>query len=371
MNILYISKLDKNTWRGPAKSVPSQILAQKNYDNVFWFNMTNKTHKKWREYAFYHDFNDYSKLSLNKLPKPFDYPDLVIFEGVYEYPFLKLIYDLWKSEIPYIVVPRSALTKEAQQKKQIKKFIANQLFFNQFIKKAIAIHYLTENELEQSTLKWNKNYFIVPNGIDKKHLYRNFNNDCKESIKGIFIGRIDTYQKGLDLLLNVCEKIKENLREHNCQIELYGPDYDNSKKHLQLFIEEKKIQDIISLHNGVFEREKEGIQLEADFFIMTSRFEGHPMGLIEALSYGLPCLVTTGTNMKKEVLEFDAGWGAENSIQSIEDQFLILLSEKDKFSQKGKNAKRLADNYDWDIVAYKTKKEYERIIKGLILRRRE
>lgn len=41
------------------------------------------------------------------------------------------------------------------------------------------------------------------------------------------------------------------------------------------------------------------------------------MGLIEALSYGLPSVVTRGSNMLKEIKEADAGWVAEIDAISI------------------------------------------------------
>ena len=48
--------------------------------------------------------------------------------------------------------------------------------------------------------------------------------------------------------------------------------------------------EVVKLNREIDEEEKRQILLDTDVFIQTSRFEGMPMGILEALSYGLPCL---------------------------------------------------------------------------------
>ncbi|MDG5789303.1 glycosyltransferase [Evansella sp. AB-P1] len=361
MNILYISKLAGHKWQGPNQSVPNQIGAQSRYDNVFWYNLNYVLKNEWLEKSNCYNLNDYPELKISKLPPPFNKPDLVIFEGVYEYPFCKLIFEIWKRKLPYIIIPRSALTVQARNKKKLKKIIGNSLFFNKFIRKAKAIQYLTQDEYINSGSSWNKKAFIIPNGVDTKKNVKQVNKS--EKLIGVFIGRIDTYQKGLDLLIDACSKLRVELLRSNCVINLYGPDRYNSKDGLNSKLKENNLEELISIHDAVFDGEKEKILLEADFFIMTSRFEGHPMGLIEALSYGLPCLVTDGTNMAKEIKESDAGWIAEISVESITLEFKKLLNNIDTLQDKGKNAITLSRLYDWDTIAELSSQKYLELIK--------
>ena len=51
--------------------------------------------------------------------------------------------------------------------------------------------------------------------------------------------------------------------------------------------------------------------MNSDMFILTSRHEGFPMSILEALSYGLPVLITKGTNMTDLVHKASAGWTCE------------------------------------------------------------
>ena len=100
---------------------------------------------------------------------------------------------------------------------------------------------------------------------------------------------------------------------------------------------------------------------DIDVFIMTSRFEGMPMGLIEALSYGIPCLVTKGTNLADEVRSADAGWIAENSVLSIKDALRTIIFTRN-FTEKGKNALSLSKTYSWNEIAKQSSSFYKKII---------
>ena len=71
--------------------------------------------------------------------------------------------ELNRLNIPYIIIPRGSLTTSAQSIKPIKKKIGNILCFNSFVKKSVAIQYLTLDEYKTSGDIWNKKSLIIPN----------------------------------------------------------------------------------------------------------------------------------------------------------------------------------------------------------------
>lgn len=360
MNILYVTYLFGKKWTGPNYSVPSQIYAQSKYDNVFWYNANNLFKEEKKGKIKCNDIDDYSNLNINEFPKPFNNPDLVVFEGLYFYPFCKIAKECSRRKIPYIIIPRSSLTNFAQKSKLIKKKVGNFFFFNRFIKNAAAIQYLTIKEFIDSGDKWNKRHIIIPNGIEPKHKVKQFNQ--VNSLKGVFIGRPDIYQKGIDILLEACAYLKDDLLNNGCTIQIYGPEIANNKRKIQNMIDENGLSQIVIQKNGIFDGEKEEVLLNSDFFILTSRFEGHPMGLIEALSYGLPCLVTEGTNMANEIEVADAGWTSEISVNSLVNTFKSLLSESGRFTEKGQNALGLSQKYNWDTLAKVSHDKYQELL---------
>lgn len=350
---------------GPYWSIPNQVHAQSKLDNVMWYNLQAVEDNYWKEKANYKSLLDFPSGIISNLPYPFNKPDIIVCEEFYVYGY-QFIKQLSRLNIPYVIVPRGSMTINAQYKHRWKKILGNVLMFNSFSKKAVAIQYLTEDEKINSGNKWNYTSCVIPNGVDfsssKQGIVHNYDN-IGNIIRGVCIGRISIYHKGLDLLVEACMQIGRFLRKHHVQIEIYGPNRENEKDKLRNLIKEKDVSDIFFVQDSpIFGEEKESKLLNSDFFLLTSRLEGHPMGLIEALSYGLPVVVTRGSNMLKEIEETDAGWVAEINATSIACALKKMVAESDKFAIKSNNAISLAKKYQWDLLARKAHNFYQSLL---------
>ncbi len=359
MNILFVTKNDGHPWAGPSYSVPRQIKAQTSVDNVFWYNLYGKKEpeyeplRQWRNEKYYHDLIDYPTGRIADLPAPFNKADIIIVEPFYLFGMDRIVEELMSCKIPYVIVPRSEFTRLAQKRHWYKKIPANILRFYKFAQNACAIQYLTEDEAKQSGNKWNQEFFIIPNGCDLPSKTKTSYQD--ERVKGIYIGRIETYQKGLDVLVEAIKNVQDKLRKANFTMNIFGPNTDESVKDLTNMINMGKLNDLISITSKtVIGEEKMNLLLGSDVFIMPSRFEGLPMALIEALSYGLPCFVATGTNMRKEIEEADAGWGTETTVEAVSASLLQMIGDINHYEKMGKNAICLASRYSWENIAKMT-----------------
>lgn len=361
MNILFISKLTGNLFAGPNNSVPAQVLAQSAYDNVLWYNLNHVKRPEWMQNRLdCKNLDDFPTGRLADLPEPFKRPDLAVVEELYCYPFCKLITDLQHAKIPYIIVPRSTMTEQAQKKKALKKWIGNLVWFYSMVHKAAAVQYLTKEEQLESA-GWKVKSFVIPNGTypqtEKKQDF------SPTGIKGAYIGRFETYQKGLDLLFLALSAEQHLLREAGFFLNLYGPNQEGSEEALQKQAKELGIEDMLTFHGPVFKEEKKAVLLSTDVFIMTSRFEGLPMGMIEALAYGLPCVATVGTNLAEDIEQYDAGWTATNEVESIRSALCSMVRDRNSLAPKSANAVKMADTYSWDSIAEQSHKEYATIVK--------
>ncbi len=354
MNILHIAKIEKSKYKGVCVAVPSHVVSQQKCENVAFMNINDEKIPDIKNQLFYT-----KPFKIDNVIKAWCKPDLVVFHEIYRMEFIQIKNELKKEGIPYIIVPHGSLTQNAQKKSKIKKKIANFLFFSKYIEDALAIQFLSETEMKSSI--GSKKGFIATNGISTPEKYKDSFNEDKTKL--LFIGRIDMFYKGIDLMMEAVSLIKDFMLERCVTLTLFGPDDDNSHKAVRELIKKYDLCEIVTLNDGIFEKEKEQELIKADIFIQTSRSEGMPTGILEALSYGLPCIVTMGTTLGEKINEYDAGWVADTDVKSIAECIKRAVTENDKTENKSKNAINLTKKeFSWETITHKTLQHYEDLI---------
>lgn len=349
MTILYISCVYGHSDAGPNFSIPASIRAQSKLDQVFWINTVDVVREEWKNLSFFHNLKEFGKLDLNTLPAPFSSPDIVVFEELYSVKAVKFARALRHKGIPYIIVPRGSMTKQAfNNHSKWKKVLTHPFLFNPFIKGASLIQYLSEEEWNNTRVFKEHPHVIIPNGINSSPDRKaGFSDD---SIKGVFIGRLDVYQKGLDILVQSIITLKDLLRENRFTLSIYGTEKTGVSE-LKATVSNAGIDDLVMFKGPTYGEEKKNVLLDSDIFFLTSRSEGHPMGLIEALDYGLPAFVTTGTGQRKNIETAGAGWGCELDVQEMCDTLRKMVESKSEYASMSVAAKQLAQRFEWSRIA--------------------
>lgn len=353
MKILHVAKLKGYAFAGVDVIVPQHLAAQSSYADIAFINVRNvQVAPKWQI-----DYNE--DTWLNDAVARLDGLDLVVFHDVYALEYLKMSGLLRSKHIPYIIVPHGCLTMGAQRKKRFKKLVANILLFNRFIYGATALQCLSSSE--QSQTKFNLKIFVGTNGISIPKICKSSFN--VNSVSFVYVGRLDPFHKGIDFMLSAVRNQKDLLSANSCHFDLYGPNSVGGYEKVAALISEYELDDVVTLHHAVVGEEKEQILLKSDVFIQTSRFEGMPVGILEALSYGLPCLLTKGTTLGETIEEKDAGWCADTNSASIEQALQAAISQKSSFAKKGLNGRNLVtEEFEWSKIAQSTIATYKSIL---------
>lgn len=345
-------------WRkisGHGACVPRLIAAQNRLDGVEAALVVTKANRGQPPDMGFPVFNQ--KMHLNgagglNLPRPFDRPDLVVLHGIYIPVQAAIAAKLRKAAIPYVICPHGGMTRYAQAYRWWKKRLANLFFFNKMVNRAAAVNYLTRGEAEASG-GWNRSMFVVGNGIDIPAESDLASPGQSARLRLVFIGRLAVEHKGLDMLLEACTALRPELLRRHARIELHGPSFRGGTGILAQLIARSRLEKLVTLHGPVLGAAKRLLLQQADVFLHTSRWEGHPMAVLEALAHGVPCLLTTPTNMAEEVAAAGAGWKVEPSPAAIAAGFeKVLMAGRDRLAQAGAKARRLAvEKYAWDRIA--------------------
>lgn len=347
--------LEEVEWENKLENIESAIYFNSliEEENEYCINNKNKVN----------DYNDILKYS----------PDFVIFDGFYSIKNYFISKFLLKHKIPYFIKPHSAFGKEAQKngiKRTIKKLIANKLIFDKFLKKSEGILFLNEAERENSVYK--KQFsFILPNGIngvEKEIMINKYMNN--EEIRFMYLGRIDFYAKGLDLLLDVITSNNEYFEKENISFNFFGgkilQDGKLSREEEILYEATKKLDKIIKINNPIYERNLKMNKIaENDIFILLSRYEGMPMVILESLVLGLPCFVSKGTGMGEIIEENNAGWYWKEKEKLFEKLKKAIEEYKNNKEEYKRNSLKLANKYLWKNLIKDYEKEYKKIFKQI------
>ncbi|MCS6126354.1 glycosyltransferase [Shewanella baltica] len=298
--------------------------------------------------------------------------DLVVFHGLYFLKFIKIKKILAKLGTPYLVKPHSSLMVSAQKKSYLKKILANALFFNSFVNNAAGVIYTNADEKINSRVLNNANY-IEPNGIDFSLFDSEILPDIKRvtssisepSVKFIYLSRIDFSHKGTDILLDALDLIKSRGEISRIHLDIYGKGPSSEER---ITIERVASLDSshISFKGPIYGVDKVRAFKSSDVFVLTSRYEGFPMAILEALYCGLPCIVTPGANMNDILSCNDVGWLTRLDAESVADTLLQVSTLKDgSISSKSDFARDyVINNHEWSKVVKITENIYRSVIEN-------
>lgn len=275
-------------------------------------------------------------------------PDIVQFHSLYNQEYIAFSKVLMQMGIPYIAQMHGALSEENYKKNHLKKWLANKIWWNRFLKDAKTIVYLNKAEYQKCIVKnINSSSSFIPNGCDCQDNV-SFERNADGIIDIVFIGRISYVHKGLDVLVDAIRLLKEK-GISGFHISFFGNEND---VHVEWLKEQlSDLQELASYEGGLYGEAKDKRMRSCNMFILTSRYEGMPMGVLEAFSYGVPCIVTPGSNMYEDVLESNSGWVCQFKASDIADTIIrACKSYRNNHLLYHSNALKKSQDYDWNTI---------------------
>ena len=168
-----------------------------------------------------------------------------------------------------------------------------------------------------------------------------------ESTKLVTVGRFDN-QKGYDYLVQVAKKVLS--KKSDWTWEIYGSGNQDEVDKIRELIKENDLQDKLFIKG--LEKNQDLIYGDKGIYVMTSRYEGLPLVLLEAQQYNLPIVSFSCPTGPSEIVENGINGYLIDcyDIDEMSKRLLELMNDKEIRNRFSSHAKDNVDKFDKNMI---------------------
>jgi len=275
-----------------------------------------------------------------------------------------------KYRVPYVLQAHGSLPRTIA--KQELKWIYDVFFGNRLLRdtsKVIAVNQM-EAEQYKSMGMYNEKIEIIPHGIDlaeftdlpKRGTFRKKCGINSEEKLILYIGRLHEI-KGIDILMKAYACLAKEL--HSTKLVITGPDdgYLSTYKELatQLGVERK-----ILFTGPLYGRDKLEVYVDADMFVLPSRYEIFGMTILEACACAKPVVATDVCGAARGII-MNGSTGflvqPENVLELTEALRRLLTNEAESKKMGMQARERVMNMFSIQNVVVKIENLYKEILR--------
>ena len=174
-------------------------------------------------------------------------------------------------------------------------------------------------------------------------------------IKLLFLGRLDAFNKGLDLLI---QAIPGALECADVRLTIQGPDWGDLQQLQKLANDSKNV----SFLSPDYQKRPWQIIAEHDVLCLPSRFEGFGLAAMEGMLAARVLVISEIAGIARHVRASGCGLVIEPNVKAIRDAVLDLINRRDKWKEMGLAGREYAlKNFQWDRIAEDALRQYARV----------
>jgi len=285
--------------------------------------------------------------------------DVVHFHGVWE----GLLWDAAKAAehagVRYMVCPHGMLDRWSRHRSRLKKTLAWNLGARHFIRRAGAIHCLTEHDrAETREVCHPAPIRIIPTGVDPSAFpIREARTNSDLPLQILYLGRIHP-KKGLDVLLEALAGMR--LR---AELKIAGPSDDSEfETRCRAIVSDRNLASRVQWVGSLQGDQKIAAFHSSDVFVLPSWQEGLSIAVLEAMACALPVIISEHCHFP-EVGRHGAGTVVVNEAQAVTAALdRIAAMPESARSEMGIAGRRLVEQrYSWDSIVDQLESAYHEL----------
>jgi len=264
--------------------------------------------------------------------------DLVHIIGVFTFPAFMAAHEAKKANIPYIIKPAGTLDTYSLTQKAWRKKIYYHAFLKGVLDCASAIHTTSQSECDQLvSLVKEDACVVIPLSVMLPEIIPAEQKDGN-GLRLLFLSRIHP-KKGLPVLLEALSILRHRGIPATLTIAGDGPgEYVSEMKRL---VNTYALHDLVKFAGFVNDEAKVRLLGEADLFVLPSYQENFGIAVVEAMSAGLPVIVSDQLALADEIVESGAGVAVPVDMPEVLADEIAAFIDVDYLKQTGIRAKEL------------------------------
>lgn len=250
--------------------------------------------------------------------------------------------------IPYVLQAHGSLPRIDRQ---VRKWFYDVFFGSNLLRDASNLIALSQIEAEQyhrAGVPYER-ISVIPNGIDlsrytnlppRGSFRRKFDvSDDKKII--LYLGRFHKI-KGLDFLVKACAYLIRNLKHNNVIVAIAGPD-DGYLAATESLVRQEGLEEQVLLPGPLYDNSKLECYVDSDIYVLPSRYETFPMGLLEAYACGKPVIASNINGLRELVTEKNGLLVEFGDEAHLANCLKWMLTHQDKALEMGRAGRCLVE----------------------------
>jgi glycosyltransferase involved in cell wall biosynthesis len=280
-------------------------------------------------------------------------------------------------KLPYLLRPLGTLDPADLQKKRLPKQIYAALLEKQNLAGAAAIHFTSAQEAKISERFGLATHDLVlplgvmlpaapPNSaqiLEKLGIPGDSRKLATENLPLIlFMSRVDP-KKGLDLLLPALKNLLTQGVKFHFILAGGNPQDPNYENKIRNQIQASPLAQCTTITGFVSGDTKAALLEQSDLFVLPSYYENFGIAVAEAMTAGLPVVISDQVHIYNDVHQAEAGWVSPCDAMALTEALRIALKDTPERQRRGKLAQDYAlKHYSWDAIAQQAIQVYRELL---------
>lgn len=291
------------------------------------------------------------KEAVAALPKP----DFIVLHQIYSMSTILGFFYARKNNIPYAVKPHGSLTKYHESDSKSIKYIAKKVIISKILLESNSIIVTCNSEKSDLPAMLQAKTTLIPYGSpewNNKNEERLLFGKTESDLRIIFIGRFDK-KKNLPVLIKSLPKVIETYP--NLILDIAGSGTAKEVKDIERLVSSLNLESNVCFHGWIDLAMKQKLLKVSRLLVLPSENENFAVVVSEALSLGIPCVLSKFVGTADIVARYQAGVVLDQiNPSTVADAIMqVIQGDSTFFRNAALQATRV--EFDWKKISMQWK----------------